>query len=121
MKTCSSCKETLPEHDFYKQADRKNGASRCKSCFNKYCIQRWRDYKKKAVDYKGGCCIRCGYNNSPNALEFHHRNPLEKDFVWTKLRLKSWDKVTLELDKCDLLCANCHREEHEKLFDALSS
>ena len=57
-------------------------------------------------------CCKCGYCKNYAALEFHHLDPKEKDFVWTKLRELSWVKITEELKKCVLLCANCHREEH---------
>lgn len=77
-------------------------------------IFRWRRIKDKAVEYKGGCCCKCGYNKHSAALEFHHINPEEKEFTWTKLRLKSWDKIIKELDKCVLVCANCHNIEHSK-------
>lgn len=75
-------------------------------------VQRWIKRKKLAVEYLGGKCISCGYNKYYGALEFHHRDPAEKDYSWVKLRLRSWDSITTELDKCDLLCANCHREYH---------
>jgi predicted transcriptional regulator len=75
-------------------------------------------YKQKCVDYLGGKCIICGYNKSLKALEFHHRDPSKKDFPISGIR-KSWDFTKKELNKCDLLCANCHREEHEKINDAL--
>lgn len=78
-------------------------------------IERWIKIKKKAIEYKGGCCQRCGYNQYYGSLQFHHINPLEKDVSWTKLRLRSWDKIVSELDKCDLLCANCHAEVHHEL------
>lgn len=57
-------------------------------------------------------CCKCGYCKNYAALEFHHLNPNEKDFVWAKLRELTWFKITEELKKCVLLCANCHREEH---------
>lgn len=78
-------------------------------------IQRWIKIKKKAIAYKGGACEFCGYSKHYGALEFHHKNPEEKDVTWTKLRLRSWDRIVVELDKCTLLCANCHREEHHRL------
>lgn len=77
-----------------------------------YQKQRWINRKIKAVEYKGGCCQACGYSKCLGALEFHHRDKDTKEFSWIKLRLRNWESVLLELDKCDLLCANCHRETH---------
>lgn len=79
-----------------------------------YQIQRWIKRKIKAIEYKGGSCSQCNYSKYYGALEFHHLNPEEKDVDWSKLRLKNWDVVLHELDKCTLLCANCHREAHAK-------
>lgn len=112
MKECHTCNTFKSLDLFYTQSDRKSGSSMCKECFNKYCVDRWVQRKLKAIQYKGGCCTKCGYNKYYGALEFHHVDPLTKDVNWTKLRLKSWIKITEELDKCNLLCANCHREEH---------
>lgn len=112
MKTCIRCKLQKPITDFYKQADRKKGSSFCKDCFNSYCVERWINKKKEAITYKGGKYNRCGYDQHYAALQFHHTDPSTKKFMWTKLRLKSWDKITSELDKCELLCANCHAVEH---------
>lgn len=118
MKTCSKCKEIRPLDQFYTQNDRKSGTSYCKSCFNAYTIQRWINKKIEAINYKGGACLHCGYNKFYGALEFHHINPNEKDVDWSKLRLRSLDKIKHELDKCILLCSNCHREEHHRLLSS---
>lgn len=75
-------------------------------------IFRWRKIKQKAIAYKGGCCTSCGYNQNCAALQFHHLDSKDKDVSWTKLRLRSWEKITFELDKCILLCANCHAVVH---------
>lgn len=75
-----------------------------------------RRLKRKAVDYKGGKCERCGYNKYVGALEFHHTNPTEKDFnIGSKGHTRAWDKVKIELDKCQLLCSNCHKEVHGEI------
>lgn len=75
-----------------------------------------RRLKRKAVEYKGGKCARCGYNKYIGALEFHHTNPKQKDFsVGAGGHSRAWEKVKEELDKCILLCANCHREVHNEL------
>jgi hypothetical protein len=66
-----------------------------------------------AVAYKGGLCQVCGYNVCTEALEFHRLDPTQKDFgISNKGYTRSWEKVKDELDKCALLCANCHREVH---------
>jgi hypothetical protein len=84
----------------------------CKKCFNDYCNERWVQRKIDAVKLKGGCCIKCGYNKSYKALDFHHRDSTQKDFDWRKLKLRTWKSIVKELKKCDLLCSNCHRELH---------
>ena len=118
MKSCGRCKEVKDSSEFYKRPDRKDGLqSYCKSCFYDHCKQRWVDNKIKAIDYKGGTCIDCEKRYHPAAMQFHHLNPAEKDVNWTKLRLRSWDKITKELDKCVLLCANCHLIRHSSNYD----
>lgn len=69
------------------------------------------------VDYKGGSCCVCGYNKSNAALQFHHLDPNEKEFQLTKSVTLSFDKAKIELDKCILVCANCHAEIHQDLID----
>jgi HNH endonuclease. len=67
-----------------------------------------------ARDYKGGKCELCGYKKCPRALSFHHIDPKKKAFgISTKGLTRSWDKIREEIDKCVLLCANCHMEVHD--------
>ncbi len=67
--------------------------------------------KKKSVLYKGGKCELCGYSRCIEALDFHHRDPDTKKFgISNKGYTRSWQNVQDELDKCVLVCANCHRE-----------
>lgn len=78
-------------------------------------VKRRQKIKEMAIEYKGGCCQKCGYNKCNSALEFHHLDPNEKDFlVSDKGHCRSWEKVKIELDKCILVCANCHREIHDE-------
>ena len=73
--------------------------------------------KKWALEYKGNKCQLCGYNKCIEALEFHHNNPNEKEFIISDRNLVlDWQQIKHELDKCSLLCANCHRELHTKLL-----
>jgi len=71
--------------------------------------------KRIALRHMGGNCILCGYKRCPRALHFHHLNPFEKDFEISKG--SSWREVEYELQKCVLLCANCHAEVHSGYVD----
>ena len=68
--------------------------------------------KLKAIEYKGGKCERCGYDKNKDVLEFHHKNPQKKEFSISSNFNRSWESLKKELDKCIILCANCHRELH---------
>jgi hypothetical protein len=70
--------------------------------------------KQKLVDFKGGKCEKCGYAKCLNALQFHHLDPKQKKFGLDKNSIlrNSWDLILIELEKCELLCANCHAETH---------
>jgi len=71
--------------------------------------KRRQKIKLMAIDYKGGRCRICGYNKYPGALDLHHIN--SKSFgISHKGYTHSWEAIKRELDKCILVCANCHRE-----------
>jgi len=75
--------------------------------------KRRRKIREMAVKYKGGKCQLCGYKKCLQALEFHHINETGKDFgISDKGYTRSWERVKREIDKCILICANCHRELH---------
>lgn len=85
----------------------------CRKCAIKAGVdKRRRKLKVMAIEHNGGKCQHCGYNKCIAALEFHHRNPTQKDFGLSNGNTYSWEKIKNEIEKCDLLCANCHRELH---------
>lgn len=90
---------------------------RCIKCRSE-AVQKRRDKTKQIlIDYKGGKCEICGYNKCISALEFHHLNPQEKDFgIASKGYTRSIEINKKEVDKCILVCSNCHREIHEGLI-----
>lgn len=113
QKLCSRCLQLKDYTEFY---SRKNGkaTSWCKFCNVENTLERQRLFKQKCIAYKGGCCESCGFNQYDGALEFHHKDPTKKDFNISRYRFYT-DKsieVEVELDKCALLCANCHRMIH---------
>jgi len=67
--------------------------------------------KTIGVILKGGKCEKCGYDKNYAALDFHHRDPSVKEMSIGG-RVMSNSKLKKEIAKCDLLCANCHRETH---------
>jgi hypothetical protein len=101
---------------------------RCRSCSKKKLYSPWadsrfvidhlsvirRDLKVKCIGHKGGSCEKCGYSyNGSNAyaFDFHHLAPAKKDFLPAS-KFRKWEKVLAELEKCELLCAICHRSKH---------
>lgn len=110
MRTCKICLEAK-EDRFFTRGISFN--SYCKSCDVKR-VKSARDrFKLECVAYKGGKCCKCGYNKSPYALDFHHKDPSKKSFSFGSKRItKMTEAVMIELDKCDCMCANCHRELH---------
>ncbi len=81
----------------------------------------WRKRKQLRKDTKlfwvesfGGKCVRCGYSKCIEALQFHHENPEAKEFAifntW-----RSHKSIAAEIQKCILVCGNCHVEIHQEL------
>jgi len=73
-----------------------------------------RDFLHKYKEFHG--CCECGGKFPYYVLDFDHRNPEEKSYQPAKLaETGSWDKMLAEIAKCDVVCANCHRERtHQK-------
>lgn len=78
-------------------------------------VIRWKQRRKqKLVEYKGGKCELCGYNKCVRSLEFHHKDPNEKDFNVSSVTF-GIERCKREVDKCMLVCSNCHGEIHFKI------
>jgi len=110
-----TCQYHLCSNEFEVQSHGKTTKKYCSTpCRTKRNIATWRkNMKRRAVDYKGGKCQGCGYDKCVEAFDFHHRDPEAKEFGISSMgHCRSWDKMKAELDKCDLLCSNCHRERH---------
>lgn len=130
-KFCKKCKETKPVSDFsiYKNHRIYSYCKKCEKEDNHINqakfqtrnkarsaqISRIRKYKVKecGVKYLGGRCVQCGYNEYLCSLDFHHKDPSKKDFeISGKSNFNN--KLKKELDKCVLLCKNCHQVLHYK-------
>jgi len=101
-KSCTWCGGIIPE-------DRRKLCST--SCKRKASVTKWRRrIKRRAVAYLGGKCKRCGYNGCVAAMCFHHVSG--KTFRIGSGSGRSWKRIKAELDRCTLLCLNCHAEKH---------
>lgn len=116
---CPRCKNHQVIENFYARRGKLNSSVYCKKCTSNQILERTRKLKQQMVEYKGGNCVRCGYDKYIGALEFHHLDPTKKDYTLAHLKVTNFhDKIKNELDKCILVCANCHREIHNELLVA---
>lgn len=98
------------KYNYFIMADKRKYADRREELILAVAKRR-RKIKSMAIEYKRGKCKICAYSKCQGALDLHHLNPKEKEFgIGEKGYTRSWEKVKLELDKCILVCANCHRE-----------
>lgn len=76
-------------------------------------VKNWRQRtKEKILNLKGNKCSICGYNKCNDALAFHHLNDKEFSLSFALRNCKSWNNILQEIDKCILVCLNCHAELH---------
>lgn len=105
------------ETEFAKRKDGNRIRWKCLKCETEAVQKRREKIKIMAIAYKGSKCQCCGYDKCMQALEFHHIDPTQKDFgLGAKGYTRSWDKNKEELDKCVMVCANCHREIHYNII-----
>jgi len=130
LKKCKNCKKTklCDWSGSFTQTGSPEYKARCHDCHRIKALD-WRrkgqkrisqqaklrrlKLKQKYVDYLGGKCSRCGYFKNNRALTFHHHGK-GKDRNISQMIDWSWNKVKSELDRCILLCFNCHMEEHDE-------
>lgn len=105
---CRDCGDTNADNFYGKQK------SHCKKCHSTSTYNRSKEVRRLAIEHKGGKCQHCEYDKYEGALQFHHLDPTQKDPKEFK-RGKNIEAFMAEVDKCILLCANCHAEEHDKL------
>ena len=103
--TCNLCGINLPP-----KTKATNGR-KCSSCANRLLVFF---RKRSAIEYKGGKCQDCGCvsNLTDDVVKFDFHHLKDKEFAISDSQSKGWKTLKNELDKCLLLCANCHRMRH---------
>ena len=121
--TCKECKEELPRSEFVSEGTAPSGfkrySARCKTCYTKHSRKYWnRSQLFEYVETVKVECERCEYKTCNAALEFHHKDPSKKDGAISEMirNRRSLKSVKREIEKCVVLCANCHRELHHDVW-----
>jgi 5-methylcytosine-specific restriction endonuclease McrA len=117
---CTVCHLIKEEECFYVDKSRFYQAKKisrlrrqCISCVEVKRRSARRDHKIKAINLLGGKCQNCGFSSYLSSLQFHHVNSYNKEFTISKdINFKNFNKILSELDKCCLLCSNCHDALH---------
>ncbi len=107
-KTCSHCGEEIIKQ--YKNCK----GSLCRKCRCRYEWEKTLLRKIKVVELMGGKCSICGYDKYYGSLTLHHKDREEKEMDWKEMRVCSWDNMMKEVEKCILVCRNCHGEIEAK-------
>ena len=102
---------TCERHGLTEFGRRSEGGYRCQRCRAASVVARRRRVKEILVAEAGGCCVLCGYDRHPRALQFHHLEPGSKAFGLAFAgAARSLARCRAEVAKCVLLCSNCHAE-----------
>lgn len=106
---CKSCKNKSGKQHY--QANKKYYNDK-RRISNKKRSKRYTEYKKTLS------CKKCemSFKRQPFLCDFHHRDKGTKKVDPSRLRYCSWDRLMEEVAKCDALCSNCHRKEHNPVF-----
>lgn len=108
-----------PKHGFVEFAVNSKGHFRCKKCRSEAVTKARQRRKLELVELLGGCCEICGYGRCVGALHFHHLDPKTKRYsIAQKGACRSWEDMVEEIDKCILVCANCHAEIENGVIDS---
>ena len=107
---CNICGKEKKIEEFY--FIKNNPLYTCKECQKekehfKYIkkIEQINQYKQTLS------CKKCGESRF-YLLDFHHKDPNLKDYTISDNLRANFETIQQEIDKCDVLCANCHREWH---------
>ena len=114
-KQCSICGLEKPLTDFaFRNKTKGTYRTNCRQCQSEIMKAHY-DRNKEILDKtkEGKSCAKCGYNRCAEALEYHHTDPNSKIDTVARLATHSNIEAALaEIEKCSILCANCHREYH---------
>lgn len=116
-KKCSKCGRELPLTEYYSRGGGRL-RSECKECHKTYVKGKYQERKNTIGEIKASIgCVKCG-EKRPYVLDFHHKDPSIKDAGIARMtsNKNKIEDIQKEIDKCVVLCSNCHREFHHLEF-----
>ena len=134
MKQCSTCREVKALDQFNAKKRNKDGLERyCRTCHKiknrKHYLNNRDTYIKSAnkwrntmrawwLEYKQTLKCEICAESRHWVLDFHHKDPREKDFAVSKMIVNSMSKelILIEISKCIVVCRNCHADIHYKKY-----
>ena len=115
IKICTKCKKALPLEDFnWRDKAKGTRRSECKYCHSAFMKRKYQEKKDVVQDLKAQCkCAKCGESRG-YVLDYHHIDPNIKENTIARMTSNTYnlDEVYKEIEKCIVLCSNCHREFH---------
>jgi transposase-like protein len=106
-----------PEHGVVPHVRGSDGYLRCRRCRTAAVVRRRARVRATLIAEAGGRCVRCGYDDHPSALQFHHLDRSTKAFNLRDGDTRSLSRMRDEALKCVLLCANCHAQVEAGVAD----
>lgn len=111
MKECTACNKLKTIEEFGKDTNQPDGLRyQCKTCHATLVIARQRKMYEVIREAKNKPCMDCGINYPSYVMDFDHRPGEIKIKNLSRMNGYGLDKIKEEIEKCDLVCANCHRE-----------
>ena len=123
-KRCYKCNEEKNLSEFRKDKSRKDGHHVwCNICaraqsknYNSKSVERTRNRMKTQTTLYNELkdtlsCVVCGEEDNC-CIEFHHKDPSDKNFIVAASKMRSWENILKEIDKCVVVCSNCHKKIH---------
>lgn len=114
-KKCTKCGQILPLDQFnWRDKSKGTRRSECKFCHSSFMKQKYQEKQQAVEELKSQCaCAKCGDSRS-YVLDYHHIDPSIKEANVARMlsNRSNIEAINQEIDKCIVLCANCHREFH---------
>jgi len=110
IKQCQVCLLDKPINEFYKNYNCLTFRNECKACNRLRTEKRRKELREFSAELKDVPCMDCNEKYPYYVMDFDHRDGSTKEYNLSQMRFTSKENFLKEASKCDVVCANCHRE-----------